>query len=564
MATQVKTKIWLGTSFLFILLLLTGGISIFYIIKIKNDAKNILKDNYATLYYCHTMQGQLSSIDSWAGKSWTIFKSALIDQEHNITEPGEYEATYKVQQLFDELAGGDTSKKVVTSINSELQTILAANMRAIEKKNNQAMHAADSALVIIITIAGIVFLISFTFLVNFPSVITGPIDKLTEAINEISNKNYKYRIHLENKDEFGQLAGAFNDMAGRLENFESSNLNKLLFEKNRAEAVINSLKDASIGIDKNDMILFANHNALDLLGMAAEDVIGKKVKEVAAGNDLFSYLTENENGIPFKVVVNNKENFFVKEVIEVEQGETKNKVIVLKNITSFKEMDVAKTNFIATISHELKTPLAASDFSLKLLEDDRVSKLSKEQKELVSNLKHDNQRMLKILSELLNLSQLESGRIQLKLASIHPKEIVENSVASVSQSAKEKNINIHYSIEENVPAIEIDGDKTTWVLNNFLTNAIKYSYEKSSIDIKVVYEGKKVIFSVTDHGPGIDADYLPRIFERYFQVPGSREKGTGLGLAISKEFIEAQGGKIRVESDIGKGSIFYFELPLTR
>ena len=255
---------------------------------------------------------------------------------------------------------------------------------------------------------------------TFLRLVTTPINQLSEAIKEIANKNYQYRIHIDNKDEFGKLADAFNEMAERLEYFESSNLNKLMFEKSRAEAVINSLKDASIGIDKNNNVLFANHRHLQLLGLKPEDIVGKSVNEISGKNDLFRFLIENDNSTPFKIVVDNRENYFVKEIIEVEQGEAKNKVIVLKNITSFKELDVAKTNFIATISHELKTPLASSDFSLKLLEDERIEQFIARQKELIENLKQDNQRMLKILSELLNMSQVEAGRIQLNIKKVNP------------------------------------------------------------------------------------------------------------------------------------------------
>ena len=262
---------------------------------------------------------------------------------------------------------------------------------------------------------------------------------------------------------------------------------------------------------------------------------------------------------PFKIVVENRENYFVKEVIEVAQGDAKNKVIVLKNITSFKELDVAKTNFISTISHELKTPLASSDFSLKLLEDERISKLSPEQKELIENLKQDNQRMLKILSELLNMSQVEAGRIQLNIKKVNPEEIIENAIQAVSVNAKEKEVIIKNTSDKDLPAIEADADKTTWVLNNFLTNAIKYSFNKSSVEVRASQQNGNVIFSVKDYGPGIDKEYIPRLFERYFQVPGSKEKGTGLGLAISKEFVEAQEGKIWVESEIAKGSCLYYD-----
>lgn len=562
MAVSVKKKIWLGTFFLFLLLLVTGGVGIYFMAQLKTEGKNILKDNYESLSYCHTMQQQLDSVTVNYAQSIQNFDSALQHQENNITEPGEREATHVLRSHFNKLTSGDTTKQNLQSIDQQLQFILSANMKAIQNKSSIAKKTADEALTIIITLGGLVFLIAFTFLVNFPSIVTNPISHLTEAIKEIANKNYKHRIHINNKDEFGTLADAFNEMAERLEYFESSNLNKLMFEKSRAEAVINSLKDASIGVDKNNRVLFANYQALQLLGLRSEETVGKSVEELKIKNDLFAFLIEKENTTPFKIVVENRENYFIKEMIEVEQGDTKNRVIVLKNITSFKELDAAKTNFISTISHELKTPLASSDFSLKLLEDERTGKLSPEQKELIVNLKEDNQHMLKILSELLNMSQVEAGRIQLNIQKVNPARIVENAIRAVSGNAKEKEIKVVDTSEKDLPEIKADEDKTTWVLNNFLTNAIKYSYTNSPIEVKAIQQNGNVIFSVKDYGPGIDAAYIPRLFEKYFQVPGSKEKGTGLGLAISKEFVEAQKGKIWVESEIGKGSTFSFQLPV--
>ncbi|HZK65683.1 MAG TPA: ATP-binding protein, partial [Puia sp.] len=382
-------------------------------------------------------------------------------------------------------------------------------------------------------------------------------------IKEISRKNYKHRIHLDNKDEFGQLADAFNAMTVRLEEFENSNLNQLIFQKTRAEAVINSLKDASIGIDKKEMVLFANQQALQLLGLKTEDVVGRLANELSAKNDLFRFLMTNENNNPFKIVLDGKENYYVKEVIEVSQADTSNKVIVLKNITSYKELDVAKTNFIATISHELKTPLASSDFGLKLLEDNRIGELTVEQKELVYQLKNDNQRMLKILSELLNMSQVEAGKIQLNIQSVSPYQIIENSINAVSTTAKEKSVQLDQDLETGLPQIKADSDKISWVLNNFLTNAIRYSPEEGKILVSATKTTGHISFAVTDHGPGIDQIYINRIFERYFQVPGrSDKKGSGIGLAICKEFIEAMGGKTWVKSLLGEGSTFGFDLSI--
>ena len=329
------------------------------------------------------MQQQLDSLSIHYNRSLKTFENTLQQQQNNITEPGEKEATNNLQKELIQLKQGDTGRQNTQALQQAIQTILYLNMQAIKRKSLIAETSAKDALTIIISLGGLVFIIAFTFLFNFPFIITNPINQLIEAIKEITNKNYKYRIHIDNKDEFGQLADSFNDMAERLEYFESSNLNQILFEKSRAEAVINSLKDASIGIDKNSRVLFANYQALQLLGLRSEQMVDKPVDDIKSRNDLFRYLMENEGSNPFKIVVDNRENYFTKEILEVEQGEVKNKVIVVKNITSFKELDVAKTNFIATISHELKTPLASSDFSLKLLEDERVSKLSDEQKELI-------------------------------------------------------------------------------------------------------------------------------------------------------------------------------------
>lgn len=562
MKLTVKKKIWLGTLFLFALILITGGVSIYYTAKLKNNAKNILQANYESLSYCQAMQNEVNNFEKNYYAAANIFESVLRKQENNITEANEKGATITLRKYFDQFKNSDTSKQNVQLIRQQLQQIANLNLLAIRRKNNTAQQSADDALTILIALGGIVFLIAFTFIVNFPSIITKPIIELTDAIKEIANKNYKYRIHIDNKDEFGTLANAFNDMAGRLEYFESSNLNKLMFEKSRAESVINSLKDASIGIDKNNIVLFANQQALQFLGLKSEELVGKQVSEIAKKNDLFRFLIENETAAPFKIVVDNRENYFTKEVIEIEQAESKNKVIVLKNITSFKELDVAKTNFIATISHELKTPLASSDLSIKLLEDERTGTLSTEQKELIGNLKQDNLRMLKILSELLNMSQVESGRIQLNVQAVHPDIIIDNAINTVTSGAREKNISIKKTYNNVLPVIKADADKTTWVLNNFLSNAIKYSQLNSTIEVNAFKKNNEIIFTVRDFGAGIQKEHLPRLFEKYFQVPGAKEKGTGLGLSISKEFIEAQHGKLWVESEIGKGTTFSFLLPI--
>jgi two-component system, NtrC family, sensor histidine kinase KinB len=560
---SVKNKIRLGTIFLFLLVMASGGFSIYFLIQLKSQSQNVLKANYESIQFCHKMQKALDSITDNKRTFIDSFDNELKKQEINITEPGETEATKNLQLAFNKLKAGDTTKLNAGQVSYQLQRILLLNMVAIKNKNDKAQKSVTDAMSLLITIVAIILLVGFSFAYNFPNILTNPILKLTKAIKEIGQKNYSHRIHIDSKDEFGELANAFNEMAERLEYFESSNLNKLMFEKSRAEAVINSLKDASIGIDKDNKVLFANEQALQLLGLKAEETVGKLTDDIKKRNDLFQFLLENEGKNPFKIVLDGRENYYVKETIDVIQGDACNKVIVLKNITSFKELDAAKTDFIATISHELKTPLASSDFSLKLLEDERVGK--KEQKELIQQLKNDNQRMLRILSELLNMSQLEAGKIQLDIQSVSPCHIVENSLKAVSGGAKEKELHLDQRMQSNLPPIKADPDKINWVLNNFLTNAIRYAPFRSQILIEVKNVDTRISFSVSDKGQGIEEAYQDRIFERYFQVPGrSDKKGSGIGLAICKEFIEAMGGHVWVKSQIGEGSTFGFDIPIAK
>ncbi|MBN8858686.1 MAG: HAMP domain-containing protein [Sphingobacteriales bacterium] len=559
MAGSVKQKIRLGSIFLFILLLLLSSVSIFHIVRLKNDSQRILKNNYESLDYAHAMLRYVDSASVDPAFS-ARFDNMLTLQEKNLTEPGEREATAVIRKYFEDFRAGNRSPEVIARVEAALQNVLSLNMRAIENKNDRAAKTANKALTYLSLIATIIFIIGVTFTFNFPSIITDPINAISEGIKQVTARNYHHRIHLDRKDEFGEMASAFNQMTERLEYFENSNLNKIIFEKTRAEAVINRLKDASIGFDKNGRILFANDQALQLLGLQSADIVGKPISEIAAKNDLFRFLLEEKNTVPFKVVLDNHENYFTKEISDISEDGSSGKVIVLKNITSFKELDVAKTNFIATISHELKTPLASSDFSIKLLEDERTGKLTEEQKEYVHNLKLDNQRMLRILSELLNMSQVEAGKIQLDLQPVAPIQIADDAISTVLNAAKEKNIRIVTEYEPGLPAVKADPEKTAWVLNNFLTNAIRYAGADSTISVRITRNEKTIRFSVADQGPGIPSEYLDKIFDRFFKVPGTPAQGTGLGLSISKEFIEAQQGKIWVKSEIGSGSTFGFDL----
>jgi signal transduction histidine kinase len=333
------------------------------------------------------------------------------------------------------------------------------------------------------------------------------------------------------------------------------------FEKSRIETIINQMRDGIIGLDAKNNILFLNVVAQKLMGLKESDIVGKYAPDVAVKNDLMRKLLQtNEDKKDLKIYLDDKEGFFNKDILDVTNNrEVIGKVIVLRNITLFHELNEAKTNFIATVSHELKTPISSIKMSTQLLGDKRTGPLTPDQEQLVNSIGDDADRLLKITSELINMAQVETGNIQFNLQPTPVEAIVEDAMDAVQIPAQQKNISIKTVFPPIKPQMLVDKEKTTWVLINFLTNAIKYSFESSAVEIRVNSQPDLVEILVRDHGRGIDEKYLKRVFDRYFKVPGSHERSrTGLGLAISKEFIEAQGGKIWVNSRIGEGSEFGF------
>lgn len=573
---KIKTKLILGVGLLFAMIALLTVLSATHINKLSKDAKNILADNYNTVDYCRQMLNALNS-DITNPEQRKTFSESLAKQTKTITEVGEKEITDKIAADFIQVLNAPDDSALQKTIQKDITDVMLLNMQAIQRKNAVAEKTADRAILWISITGTFCFMIAFTLLINLPSNIANPIKELTESIRQIADKNYAQRVNFEEHNEFGELARSFNTMAQKLKEYSNSSIERLMMAKTRIETLINNMSEPVIGLDEKQTILFMNDVALKIAGLKKDDVIGVPIQNVADYNDLVKNLIQDfpgdENGnkktksFPIKIYADNKESYFEKEVIPIwitPTGEHNEKlignVILLQNITPYKELDFAKTNFIATVSHELKTPISSIKMSLQLLENKQVGELNEEQHGLVEGIKEDTARLLKITGELLNMTQVESGSIQISVIPSDVKEIIEYAVSATKAAAEQKHINFGVNVPEDVPKVLADTEKTAWVLTNLLSNAIRYSYENSTIEIDVKRDGKKVKFSVIDKGQGISPQYIDKIFERYFRIPGTKKEGTGLGLSISKEFIEVQGGDISVQSDLGVGSTFSFSL----
>lgn len=571
---KIKTKLTSGVGLLFCLIILLAGVSIWYINDLRRDTRNILMANYNTLEYSRNM---LLALDGMKTDPQAIssFEINLKKQLTNETEIGESDITLQISNLFSDLKLNTENDSLKIIIRKDIATLMKLNMDAIVQKSHIANNTAENAIIWIIITGALCFLIAFALLVKLPGNIANPILQLTESIKEIANQNYRQRLNYESHNEYGDLAKSFNTMAEKLEEYSNSRLDKILKEKKRVETLINNMHDPVIGLDESKFIIFINDEALKITGLSRNEILNKPVQDIAVTNDLIRTLivdlinpsAKKDEG-PLKIFSDDKQSYFEKEIIHIEINKTGENiteligyVILLKNITIFKELDSAKTNFIATISHELKTPISSIKMSTQLLEHNKTGILNDEQKQLVDGIKEDSTRLLQITGELLNMSQVETGNIQLNIQSTDPTLIVRYAINTVKLQAEHKRIKLQVDMEPDIPLIVADAEKTAWVLINFLTNAIRYSMEDSDIEVSLRRENKGALFSVKDFGKGIDSRYKKKIFERYFQIPGSLKSGSGLGLAISKEFIETQGGTIGVNSDPGMGSTFFFIIP---
>ncbi len=568
----IKNKLRAGFGFLFLLAFVCCGLSIYYLNRLSTDASVILKNNYESLSYVRNIGLALDQNESALSKSQiSAIESNLVSQEHNVTEPGEQQLTDSLRSKYEQLKllGDDAKKQIALrrQLRITLFGIMRLNMAAIEHKNAVANDTAARATILVAMIGSFLFLVAFSFIVNYPGYIANPIRELTERIKEISRRNYHQQLDFKSNDEFGELAQAFNTMTFQLNEFENSNLASIMFEKKRIETIINSMNDGIIGFDEKSFIIFANQVACTLTGLNESMLVGQYAPDVALENDLLRNLLVTDQH-KMKIYADNRESYYSKEILMVtNKDKAIGKVIILKNITEYQQLDEAKTNFIATISHELKTPISSIKMSLKLLDDERIGKVNTEQRQLLENIEEDARRLLNITGELLDMAQVETGKLNLNFGNTHPSNIVDYALKAVRFTAEQKQVTIHVRTDEHLPDVRADLDKTTWVLINLLSNAIKYSYEKSVVDLTVKkLKHDDIEFSVADHGQGIEQQYLARIFERYFKVPGSKAEhtGTGLGLAIAKDFIEAQSGKIGVESELGEGSRFYFTLKMIK
>ncbi len=290
---SIKTKVTLGVLFLFIVILTIGGLALYYMQRLSQDSKNILTDNYETLQYTTEIIAQLDRLETDSVHAMDVIEKNLALQEKNVTEAGEGELTASLRSTFDKLKNSGGAEAVFVELRDICLAIQQINMEAIHKKNENAQKTSETASTYLIIVGTFCILAAFTFIVNFPGYIANPISQLTSSIKAIANKDYEERLQFNRNDEFEELAGAFNQMAEKLDEYEHSNLAKIIFEKKRIETIINRMTDPVIGLDESNKIIFVNDQAMELLNLERQSIIDRYAPDIAIHNDLLRSLIKN-------------------------------------------------------------------------------------------------------------------------------------------------------------------------------------------------------------------------------------------------------------------------------
>lgn len=570
---KIKTKLNLGIGFLFSLIILLAFLGIEQINSLSTASENILKDNKETIGYTKNMLKALSEIEE-NSEALNTFEKYLLRQNANITELGEYELTRSLTENFYLLKKNPTDEAVTANLQSILFEIMNINLNAIDLKNTIANNIAKKSIILISTLSFFCIIIALILFLKLPGNISNPMQQLIVSIKQIAANDYSQRVNFEGHNELGELAVSFNTMASKLEEYNKSSIAKLLAEKKITETLINKIHYPIIGFDTTMKVNLVNDEFLNVSGLSYVELIGSNILEVAAENDFISQIiidgssnqiipSNSDHDKRIHLAILGKDIYFEKEIQEITLAHQNDKkehlmgyVVVLKNVTKYMELDLAKTNFIATVSHELKTPVSAIKFGLQLLENEKTGTLNQEQQDLVKSCEEDANNLLKIISELLNLAQVETGNIQLNIMPVNLNDMLQFAINTNKMAANQKNIVFEFDLPFDLPKVIADKEKTAWVITNIISNAIRYSPDNSNIVISASKLKNKLELRIRDYGRGIESQFIGRVFDRYFTVPGTKKEGSGLGLAISKEFIEAQGGEIYVESEIGVGSVF--------
>lgn len=602
--TSIQNKLF--SSFLIILLLLVAVITASFLIisSLGKASGKILTMNYHSVNSSIQMMDELDTINreyflSVIGSGGNDSKKIIEAQnsfsiwlgraEDNITEPGEKSIISTIDKLYAQylvsiqqavvnrdysLESRSSIEKLRTEIRGNCFKLMFVNQQAMFRKSGEAQRIANNGRVILILMTVIILMLGVVLSWRLSRRIVKPILTLKEATQRLASGDYSIRLSRDSEDELGILMEEFDAMAEKLRGFNQLNIRMILAEQQKSGAILANIQEGILFIGADNAILDANKAALDAIKKERTDVVGHHFLEVIPHDRLFADLKaclQTQKSISYEdhdnimtVRINDRiiyyEYFF--SPVMSDQKKLLGALCLLRDITNLKELDRLKSEFVMIVSHELKTPLTSINMSIDLLKESLSRKLTAEDTELITIAKDEINRLRTLISDLLDLSKIEAGKLEMRFSSVSPRALIESVSQYLKSQIADKGATLTVNYQDNLERIWCDDEKLLLVFSNLIANALKAVSENGRIDISAEISGKFVLFCVRDNGIGIPLSYQNKIFDRFTQVEDQKAaRGTGLGLTISREIVRAHGGSIWVESSLGEGSAFYFTIP---
>ncbi len=529
------------------------------------------------------------------------FEQALRSQEANITEPGEKEANQRLRAGWNRYRSAldrypelrDSGDPVAAylgqlapfgqEVEASAEEIMTINLDAMVRKSERTQRRAEQfqalalAAVLLAALLGLVASIGLTTRTLRPVGIVGA------AVRRFGQGDVKARARVMGQDEIAQLAAEFNTMADRLERYRQSSLGELLQAQQAAQAAIDGLPDPVVLLDTAGKLLGVNTAAGVVLGIDAErstgDPLGVVDPGIRAVLDRFRAHVVGGKGayVPrgyeeaVRLAQPEGERIFLPRATPIygEAGEVTGVAVVYQDITRLFRFDELKNNLVATVAHEFRTPLTSLRMAIHLCLEEAVGPLTEKQADMLHAAREDCSRLQDIVDDLLNLSRIESGRIDLHKRRLTAQTLIDQAIDVHKLAAEDHHVTVRAQVLPGCPETFADPDRLALVFTNLISNAIRYSPEGAEILVSARPEAADraadgsgwIRFAVEDQGPGIDPAHQAGLFEKFFRVPGSPEGGSGLGLFIARGIVQAHGGRIGVDSEPGKGTTFWFTVP---
>jgi PAS domain S-box-containing protein len=598
----LRQKLSLGFAGLLAVILIIGVQSISRISHLGQSIDVILRENYRSVVACQNMKEALERIDS--GVLFTLlgdakegedlirmnevaFEQALRIELNNITLPGEADSAAHLETLYDrykETLGLVRDPKAPRALRHDIyfarlfplfqnvkgtaDGILRMNQQNMSDQNDVARASAAAARqrMYVLLLAGTLTAFAFVYLTR--KWILNPINRLIRSADEIRRGNLDLVVQGGSGDEIGRLSEAFNAMAASLREFRRSGQVKLTRIQRAMQRAFDSLPDAIAVLDLDGTVEVATESARTIFGLRPNARIEQLPFTWMAdlhGEALrLGRTTPSQNSErTLQQFVGGEERYFRPQAVPILDNEQQpiGVILAMQDVTQLRQQNEIKRGVISTVSHQLKTPLTSIRMAIHLLLEERVGSLTEKQVELLLAAREDSDRLHGILNNLLDISRIESGKVQMELRAVSPHSMMLEAVEPFRRTAQDQGITLDVEAAGNLPDVWADVTRIGLVFGNLLSNALKYTRPGGTVTLGAEAEEKWVRFSVSDTGKGIPSAYLPRVFEQFFRVPEQgAETGAGLGLAIAKEIVGAHGGAIAVESVEGKGSTFAFTL----